>query len=40
MNIKLIKSLLILVALTLLVIPEPSGVFKCISGFLIGVCVK
>lgn len=32
----LIKSLIFIVAMTLMVIPEPSGASKFIAGFLIG----
>ena len=36
----LIKALIFIVAMILIVIPEPSGATKYISGFLIGVIAK
>lgn len=37
---KVIKAALVIVAMTLLVIPDPSSVTKWISGFIFGAIVK
>ena len=39
-TVKVVKAALIIVAMVLLVVPEPSGTTKWISGFLFGVIVK
>jgi hypothetical protein len=36
-TVKVVKAALLIVAMVLLVVPEPSGATKWISGFLFGV---
>ena len=40
LRVKVIKAALLLVAMVLLVVPEPSGATKYISGFLFGVIAR
>lgn len=40
LRVKVIKAALLLVAMILLVVPEPSGATKYISGFLVGVIAR
>ncbi len=39
-TLKVIKAILLLIAMFLLIVPEPSGATKWISGFLFGVILK
>ena len=39
-RVKVIKAALIIVAMILLVVPEPSGATKWMSGFLFGVIAR
>jgi hypothetical protein len=39
-TVKVIKALLLIVAMFLLIVPEPSGATKWISGFLFGVIAR
>ena len=39
-RVKVIKSAAIIVAMVLLVVPEPSGATKWMSGFLFGVIAR
>jgi len=39
-TVKVVKALLLIVAMFLLIVPEPSGATKWISGFLFGAIAR